>query len=690
MQPTEKQINSIVASLLELPQDYAIIEGQMDRYWRAAEGHKLWAMVARTCVDFYENIQWTQEELEVLKEEGRPVVTINKIRPLVNLIEGYFRQNRYDIRFMPGFDGSGVQSVADTLNALAKQTGEMNQSNWKDAEVFSDGIKTGRGFTDVRLGFEYNLMGDVVEMAEDPFSILVDPEAETYDPNDRSGGWGFFIKNRWLTPLEIYLLYGEKGSESILNDWAGIPIDGIPYDYFNIDALGPDKYFGLQETLSSRYDYRMGMYASPEHHINRNRKLVRVLDCQHKQLKKVRFFVNLETGEETEVPDTATNEQIARTIEWAKMRGDLAITMREGLKRRIRWTVTAGDRVLYDEWSPYGRYTIVPYFAYFRRGKTQGMVEPLLDAQREINKRRAAWLHVIMTCANSGWIYEEGALNDDMQAALEEMGSRPGINIEYKSGFQPPRKIEPSNVPVNIRQAEMDSTSDIKEIANVNDSALGQLDVVQSGRAVQARQKQSMVGNEALFDNFARTRELKGRNYLHIYQRYYTEERIIRIRGDNGKTEEYFANKIDAAGQIVNNLALGTYEVAIDETPVSATFAEGQMMLAKDLRDSGIPIPDDIMVDLSDLPRKEEIKQRLEEDRLVQVNKAQLENMQIRGGMGIPTEAPLPPVTVPEGSFINRVVANPPQMAPMPPAPAQMQPQVTVQPPGGLPLPLQQ
>lgn len=684
MPSTEKNINEVVSALLELPQDFQIIEAQMDRYWRAAEGHSVWSPVGRKCIEFFENNQWTEEERELLRSEGRPCLTLNKVRPLINLIEGYFQQNRYDIKFMPGFDGTGVMSVAETLNALAKQTSEMNQSNWKDSDVFAEGIKAGRGYWDIRLGFERNMLGEIVECTKDPFSILPDPEAESYDPNDLTTPWNFYIENRWLTPMEIYLLYGDKGTDAILKDWSGVAVDGMNYDYYNVDAMAPEKYFGLQESLSSRYDQRMGMYASPEHHINRNRRLVRTLDCQHLQLAKSRFFVNLETGEETEVPDSATNEQIARTIEWAKMRGDLAITMREGLKRRIRWTVTAGDRILYDEWSPYSRYTLVPYFPYFRRGKTQGLVEPLLDAQTEINKRRSAWLHIIMTSANSGWMYEEGALNDDMQAGLEEMGSRPGINIQYKKGFERPIKIEPSNLPVNIRQAEVDSTADIKEIANVNDSALGQLDVVQSGRAVQARQKQSMIGNNTAFDNFSRSRELKGRNYLHIYQRYYTEERIIRTRGDNGQEQQFTINQRDAAGQIVNNISLGKYEVAIDEMPISATFAEGRFAEAKEMKETGIAIPDDIMIDLSDLPRKDEIKQRLEEDRMLNVNRALMENAQIRGSMGVAPDVPMPAVTVPEGSFINQAVAPPPAPAPMP-IPASQPP---MQPPGGLPLPL--
>ena len=54
--------------------------------------------------------------------------------------------------------------------------------------------------------------------------------------------------------------------------------------------------------------------------------------------------------------------------------------------RRVRWTVTADTVVLFDDYSPYDHFTIVPYFPYFRRGKPFGMVRNLLSPQEQLNK----------------------------------------------------------------------------------------------------------------------------------------------------------------------------------------------------------------------------------------------------------------------------------------------------------------
>lgn len=39
--------------------------------------------------------------------------------------------------------------------------------------------------------------------------------------------------------------------------------------------------------------------------------------------------------------------------------------------KRIRWSVSTKDTTLHDDWSPYDRFTKIPYFPYFRRGQTR-------------------------------------------------------------------------------------------------------------------------------------------------------------------------------------------------------------------------------------------------------------------------------------------------------------------------------
>jgi hypothetical protein len=67
---------------------------------------------------------------------------------------------------------------------------------------------------------------------------------------------------------------------------------------------------------------------------------------------------------------------------------------------------------LFDEISPYEHFTIVPYFAYFRRGKTRGMVDNAIGPQEALNKGVSQFVHIINTSANSGWTVEQNSLTN--------------------------------------------------------------------------------------------------------------------------------------------------------------------------------------------------------------------------------------------------------------------------------------
>jgi hypothetical protein len=644
----------IVEQLLNMPKGYDVVEGQHDRWSRAAPGHETWAEQAKTCTDFFEGNQWTEAEINTLKEEGRPKVTKNKIRPIMRLLMGYFAQHRYDIKALPGNDGTGSGDIADLLTATFKQIAEQNNTDWNDAQVFQDGLIAGRGFWDIRLDFTRNRLGEAKEIVLDPFNVYIDPEADSYDPNGTGGqsSWKYVMANKWMSIIDIFRLYGNLPAAEVGLNVPSVPIGNDGYRGAKAYDISPSRWFGLENYLYEEFEAGLRGGGNVFDHLNRQRKLFRVLDCQHRHLKKVNFFVDLATGAEKIIPDGTPREKIQRVLEYSKLR-NIPVDVGTDYKEVIRWTVTAGDRVLFDKWSPYDGYTIVPYFPYFRRGKTQSPIEDLLDPQREINKRAAAFLHIIMSTANSGWVWEKGALSDEMRETLEQQGARPGLHIEYETGANAPQRIAPQVAPMAIRQLEDDATRDLKEISSVNDSALGQLDKVQSGIAVQARQQQAVIGAETYYDNFARSRELKGGRYLEIVQDYYSEPRLVRIRHGNGTTEDKMINTRNAAGMVENNVTMGRYMIAVDKTPVSATFQQAQFEDAKALVGLGVPVPPDILVDMSAVSNKDEIKQRLAEARETEMNNQAIQNLATRAQAGLPLDQPLPPIVVGNKKIVN-------------------------------------
>lgn len=589
----------------------------VERFMRADAALSTWAEDAKRCVEFMEGKQWSAQELKAAEADDRPTLTLNKIAPLVRLVLGYHRQNRVDLRYLPSSDADSSEGVADVLTKTVKQISINSEEPYTDGEVFLDGMVTGRGYYDARLDFEKNDFGDLKIGQKDPFTIRPDADADQYD----STKWGHFFEARWASIDEIEYTLGRNVAALIqpLVSSSGYK-GGVPADILeSIGEITPWRSFGgNQGGPWGTSAWSVESYIANS--VDVYRKNVRLIEMQHHIRVMQRNIVDLETGDREPIPTNFTLEQVQKLMQWCAeqywMRGkECPLRVEWRPTRRVRWTTMVGDIIVYDDWSPYESFTLVPFFPYWRRGKTRGMVDDLIDPQREVNKRRSSEVDILTRVAHSGWLWHENSMREEEKEKLEQHGGAAGINIEWRgSDHMKPERIEPGSMPTAIRELEQAATMDLKEIAGINDSALGQVDRVQSGRAIESRQRQSILGAEMYFDNMKRTKLLLGRKKVEVIQNHYTEPRLLRIQGDSSQWIWIGVNQRDATGQILNNLTIGKYDLAMDETPLSATwmnaqFEEMMLMIEKGLLP--IPLVQDILVDLASVPQKELIKQRL-------------------------------------------------------------------------------
>jgi hypothetical protein len=589
------------------PQDSDKILLHAQRWRRAADALQKWSDTARKCVDYFEGRQWSEADLRKLQLEKRPALTLNKIRPLVNLVLGYFLNQRTDIRFLPGYDGEGTAELAQVLSHIELQISEMSQLGFVNAEVYLDGLLTGRGYFDTRIDFQRNDLGDVRTRAADNFAVYIDPDLDDYDLNQGS----YIMRSRWISLDEIELFYGMDAVNRIgpFMQSGGVAT-GMPTGIAGYqEETSPVRRFAMESDAELASVYSDQFYDF----VDINRRNVRLLDIEHYVRVKRWFFVDLETGSSKPVPDHWDQDRVDKAIAWSKENGQ-PVVVQQRLDRRLRCAHMIGDVIVYDRWSKYDTMSLTGFFPYFRRGMTQGMVEHLLDPQDEVNKRRSARLNMIGRSANGGWAYAKGSLDAQAKTNLERFGSTPGFQMEYdtKGGTLPaPAQIQPSVTPVAMSQLEQEAEDDLKKISGINDSALGMIDQsVMSGKAIERRQKQTIVGLEHYVTNFRRTTELLGRKHLELIQAFYTERRVIRATG-RGTTQVAMIINERTAGGIINDVTLGSFAVAVDQTPMSKSFMEAQFEEMLSLKQMGMPIPDDFLIDASSMDRKEELKASL-------------------------------------------------------------------------------
>ncbi len=562
--------------------------------WRAYErgrsaGQDEYVRLAKQCDDYYNGDQWDPTIKAELEAVRRPALTLNSVKRTVNALLGEQIKQRAEITLRP--KRHTTAELADIQTRLMHHILEANRYRYQESRVFADGLIQDRGFFDVRLDFTNQIQGEVQIVALDPLNVIIDAGASEYDPET----WSEVIVTQWMTPDEVAVHYGRAKAEE-LNNLAGLD------QTFGTNSMltGEDNTFGDVDNCF--------LYGTDEEgSLNWQYQRVRVIDRQYRRLERAKFFLDLRTGDMHPVP------------EWSRERANsfaahFGYQIIEQLTRKIRWTVTADDVVLHDNWSPYQFFTVVPYFPYFRRGNPTGVVRDLIDPQDQYNKISSQELHVVNTTANSGWVVEAGSLVNMTEAELEERGAQTGLVVSVRPGTSlPPTKIQPNQIPSGLDRLAQKAKNDLREISGV-DALLGEDSAYVSGVALDRKQSRALVNAEVLFDNLNLTRTLVATRILSLVQRFYTEPRVyfITLWDLPGKPgAEMAVNQPHPSGKVINDLTLGEYDVSIAVAPSRETFDDVQFAEALQLREAGVLIPDDVVVEYSHLTRRDDIAERI-------------------------------------------------------------------------------
>ncbi len=585
-----------------------------DRFRQKTDnGHDDFVTKADLCWRYLFGHQWSRADIERLKEQRRPAMTVNKIKPTIKVVLSEQIFNRVEYDFVPRSEDA-QDETANVLTKVMKQISDNNQLSRLRTAMFLDGQVTSRGFLDMRISFDDNMQGEVRFALLNPKNVVIDGDAESYDPD----GWNDVTIAKWQTYNDIATLYDEAKAEKLENRDTSMFLGQDSIDYIRMrfgNSNGNDANWTSNNPEDGRNWWRN----------------IRTLDHQYRKLDKQKHFVS-QMGDTRQVPEGWDRNRIAAFVQ---MTGFKVI---DRLVRRIRWSVIADDIVLFDEWSPYSHFTVIPYFPLFAHGVASGTVEDLLNPQDILNKVSSQELHVINTTANSGYKVKAGSLSNMTPDQLREQGAQTGIVIEVKDDVDNVQKITPNQVPQGLDRVSSKAEENIKSISGINDAQTGFVREDVAAKAIDKNKQSGQAGLAVDMDNLKLTDHIIARNCLECVQTFYTEERIMYITKDSGTQEqESFAINKAAAGRIVNDLTLGEYGVIVTSVPERETLQDAEFEQALALRQQGVQMIDDETLVMAsrlrnkgELIRKNQEQQKTPEAQASQQRKSRMEEATVK------------------------------------------------------------
>jgi len=542
-----------------------------------------WKVQSEEDFAFAQGEQWKVETKAQVESEGRPAYTFNEIRGVIKLIVGYQRQNRQDIKIV-GVEG-GDDLTAEIMTLLIKNIVSKQNAEYKFSDCFSDGVKCSRGFLEIEIDYEEDILNGIITFHHrSPFEIKVDPYSVEYDLSD---------------------------AEYVIREISNLTKDSLLSRF-------PDQEDKINEATGK-----------PDPDSDKNRWTL--VECWYKKYTKVKFLVDTQSGDIEELSGKESKAEIKQML---KITPNLKLHERRIPKIKIASVVN--EVLLQDDDSPYyphlKTFPFIPYIADWSPSATkheqrcQGVTTALKDPQKFINKQISMGLHIVNTSANAPWVGDEDALDEDGEAHLKQFGSRPGVYIKKKHGTELRRETPvPGTLSTFILS---DKGSDmIKRISGANADLLGQQDVKSmSGKALSIRQQQGIITIQEIFDNLRFTRHIEARVLIGLILTSYSPEKVVRVCGEDAfiteEEKQQIAENPEAinvsdtalqrAGEILKNIDMTRYDIAIDEISSSPTMRAATFLTMMEMKEKGFEtITEEDLIEASDLPNKAKILARI-------------------------------------------------------------------------------
>jgi hypothetical protein len=520
--------------------------------------------------------QWPVEIQNSRLLESRPYLTINKIDAYIRQITNQQRQQRPRMK-CHGMNNESDAKVAEIITGILRHIENQSDADAAYDNAFDFAVRMGWGYW--RVTHDYPRPDSFhqeiyIKRIENPFMVYFDPNSTEPDGSD--------AEKCLIT--EVISKEAFRKMYPFADDGAG----------FNPRGTGDS-----QSEWITKEDIRIAEYFYTE---RIKTKLLLLSDG-------TTIFED-EKPKETELQD----------------RGIYVVSKRETVKKKIKWVKLTGMQILESsDWA--GKYIpVIPVYGQQlivdSKKKKFGLTRMAKDPQRMYNFWSTALTESVALAPKAKYLIAEGQdEGHEMEWNTANIKSMPVLRYKQtdSEGRQAPipQRIQPEPPPTGMVTALQGLNSDLMAVVGIYDPSQLPTGMI-SGKALNGQQQQSDMTNFHYYDNLTRSIRQCGRICLDLVPFIYSEERIMRIIGADGKPEMVNINQkgTDEEGinKILNDVTVGQYDVVMETGPGYASKrqeAVDSMMQLFAADPNLVQIAGDLLVRNMDFPGADVIADRL-------------------------------------------------------------------------------
>lgn len=546
------------------PEDREILSQMEDFYSRSVSENQAYWAEASLDARFESGDQTVWNELYNAPMNRRQLFSFNRIRRVINMIDGYQRRNRKSIIVTPV--ESADQETAAQFSKMLLWLNQQENMLETISDAFQGSLITGMNMLNVWVDYRRDPINGDIRIDNCSYNtFLVDPFFKKADLSDCNAIW----KRSFLTPRECAALLPEHADEIM-----GLPPSGTISD--------------------GRFQYM------PESRNILAKDLLSYDEYYYRSYRKQRILIDTQTGETME---WRSNDE--EGLKLFLQRYPTAIVTDQQIPT-VSLAVVIQGKVFYNGENPLNidTYPFVPVFGYFRpdlsfmSARIQSVVRGLRDAQYLYNRRRLIELDMLESQVTTGLIFKENALVDPKEAFMTGQGR--AIALKDTAQITDVQQITPPQVPPSMLQLSELLANEVQQISGVNEELLGSAQDDKAGVLSMLRQGAGLTTLQGLFDNLDRSQKILGKLLISVIQNNFTPGKVKRIIEEEPTLEFYNKN-------------FGKYDAAVEEAVLTATQRQLNFAQLVNLREIGVPIPDSVLIESCTLQNKKELVEAIEQ-----------------------------------------------------------------------------